>query len=205
MRDGAPWWDELAQRLARANARIVSCTPEEAVAAADETGPELVILGEEVHRSRGRAIHRPQLVIRPGAPTPVAFVEGARPPLAYAAWPVPAEVFLEVTARMLRVAERRTFRTLIRVLRPRVRESFMATSEDFSLTGMGLRADSPLERGETLVVSLHLPGGHGSLQLLAEVTREALDPADGRRYYGARFVNLDAPTRTKLREFVWGP
>lgn len=203
VRDAGGFWAEVESHLAKVNARVVACTAPELATALDEVGPDLVVLGEAVHRTLGGVLTRPQIVVR-REPTPaVQVVDGARPALAFAGWPLPEATFLELTARMLRVSERRTFRALIRIFRPRVRESLMGISLDFSLSGMALRTDQALELGETLVISLHLPGGKGSLSLLSEVTRTATDPTDGTTYYGARYVNLDPPTRQTLREFVW--
>lgn len=204
VRDDGGFWAEVEARLAKANARVVACTAADLTATVDEVGPDLVVLGEAVHRAQKEALMRPQIVVRREASPGVQVVEGARPALAYAGWPLAETTFMELTARMLRVSERRIFRALIRILRPRIRESFMATSLDFSLTGIALRTDHLLELGETVVISLHLPGGKGSLRLLSEVTRLATDPTDGSTYYGARYLNLDPPTRRSLREFVWG-
>jgi hypothetical protein len=203
VRDGASFWDEVGSRLAKANARVVACTAEELAVAADEVGPDLVVLGEQVHRGPGAALRQPRIVVREQLQPTVQVVDGSRPPLALAGWPLPEGTFLELTARMLRVSERRIFRALIRILRPRVQESVMGTSLDFSITGMALRSGTALELGEPVVISLHLPGGKGSLRLLSEVTRVASDPTDASTFYGARFLNLDQPTRQSLREFVW--
>ncbi len=203
VRDGRPLWDEVVAFLEKAHARVVSCTPEEAAAATDEAGPDLVLMPDEVRRGAGAALQRPQLVLREGSGG-VTFVEGSRPPVAHFAWPLSEGVFLELTARMLRVSERRVFRALVRVLRTRTRDSAMGTSQDFSLSGMAFRAPLRLEPGEPVVVSLHLPGGKGSMQLLAEITRESVDPSDGEVYFGARFSGLEPEVRSLLREFVWG-
>jgi hypothetical protein len=202
VRDDQAPWDEVAALLEKANARVVSCTQEEVAAAADEAGPDLVLWSDRVRRGARPAVQRPQLVMRPDGEG-VLFVEGSRPPVAFFSWPLPEEVFLELTARMLRVSERRSFRALIRVLRTRTRESAMGTSQDFSLSGVAFRTSLTLQCGEPIVVSLHLPGGRGSVQLLGEVSRQAIDPADGEPYYGARFVGLEPEVRTLLRDFVW--
>jgi len=201
VRDGRELWGEVTALLDRANARVVSCAPHELATAIEDAGPDLVILPEEVRRDGPRVL-RPQLVLSASGEG-VRVDEGARPPLARFAWPLEAEVFLEITARMLRVSERRSFRALIRVLRSRTRESAMGTSQDFSLSGMAFRTAMPLTIGEPVVISLHLPGGRGSIQLLAQVSRESLDPADGEPYYGARFVGLEPSVRALLRDFVW--
>lgn len=203
VRDDAAFWDEVGSRLGKANARVVACTAEELVAAADEVGPDLVVLSDRVHQGAGAGLRQPRIVVRLEPQPSVRVVDGSRPPLAFAGWPLPEATFLELTARMLRVSERRTFRALIRILRPRVRETVMGTSLDFSITGMALRTETALELGETVVISLHLPAGRGSLSLLSEVTRVASDPTDASTFYGARFLNLDPPTRQSLREFVW--
>jgi hypothetical protein len=202
-RDGQPFWDDLERLLARVNARIVCCTGDEIIEAAGEAGAGLVILGGETHRMAGAFLGCARVVVRADG-AGVRIDEGARPPLAHAGWPVPEEAFLELTARMLRVAERRTFRVLLRILRPRTQETVMGQSEDFSVTGMALRTASRLERGEPLVIALHLPGHELPVRLLAEVTREWAHPADGAPMVGARFVGLDEPTRLLLRDFVWG-
>jgi hypothetical protein len=201
VRDERPLWAELAALLGKVNARVVACTPAEIADAADEAGPDLVLLAERVRRETGGTLQRPQLVLREDGG--VLFVEGSRPPVTFFSWPMKEDAFLELTARMLRVSERRTFRALIRVLRTRTRESAMGTSQDFSLSGMSFRTPLALERGEPVVISLHLPGGRGSMQLLAEITREAVDPADGEAYYGARFGGLEPEVRAMLRDFVW--
>lgn len=201
VRDGRAFWAEVESRLAKANARVVVCTAA-GLAATDQAGYDLVVLDEQLHREQGRTLQRPRIVLRESAEPAVTIVDGERPALAYAAWPLPEAAFLELTARMLRVSERRTFRTLIRILRPRMQVATMGTSLDFSLTGMALRTEQVLEPGETAVVSMHLPGGRESLRFLTEVTRVATDPTDASTYYGVRFVNLDAASQQKLREFV---
>jgi hypothetical protein len=202
-RDDQPFWGAVELLLARANARVVSCTGAEILEAAAETGPDLVVLGPETHRMAGSYLGRAQIVMNGEPASGVRLIDATRPAVAHAGWPLSEETFLELTARMLRVAERRTFRALVRILRPRLQQTFMGQSEDFSLSGMALRSAVALERGEPIVVSLHLPGSKGSIQLLGEVTREATDPVDGSRYYGVRFLNLDPPLQRKLRDFVW--
>lgn len=196
-------WDTVLAWLETVHARVVQCAPSGLLAAADEAGPDLVVAGADL-RVVADDLARPCIFIGTGPSPGIRIDDAVRPPRAEIVWPVSAESFLELTARMMRVAERRGFRALIRVLRPRRQESIMGTSLDFSLTGMALRVAEPLEPSEPLVISMHLPGGRGSLRLLAEVTRTALDPEDGTPYYGARFVALDAAARQTLREFVWG-
>lgn len=195
-------WADLKRLLAKANARIVECTLARFAETAGRTKPDLVVLDEQTHRTAGSSLQHPHVVVRTGAASGVTIPAHARPPVAWVSWPVDDDVFLEITARMLRVSERRTFRALIRVFVPRSGQWFMGRSEDFSLTGLAFHCDRSFAPGEPLVVSLHLPGRAGGVEFSVEVTREVVNPADGKTYLGARFVRLEPAVRRKLDDFI---
>lgn len=195
-------WADLKRLLAKANARIVECTFARFAETAGRTKPDLVVMDEQTHRAAGSSLQHPHVVVRFGAASGVTIPAHAQPPVAWVSWPVDDSVFLEITARMLRVSERRTFRALIRVFVPRSGQWFMGRSEDFSLTGLAFHCDRSFAAGEPLVVSLHLPGGAGGVEFSVEVTREVVNPADGKTYLGARFVRLEPAVRRKLDDFI---
>lgn len=197
-------WDDVKRLLGRANARVADCTLAQLGEAASRTNPDLVILGEEAHQAALSSFQRPRIVVFAGGKAEVTMPANSRPPLARVPWPIDEATFLEVTARMLRVSERRTFRALIRILPPGSSDWFLGRSEDFSLTGLAFHADRAFVPGDPLVVSLHLPGDEGAIQFDVVVTREAVDPHHRTAYYGARFVQLAPETRRKLQDFIVG-
>lgn len=204
VREGPIPWDDVKRLLARANARLVECTLAQLADVAGRTSPDLVVLSEDAHRAAGSSLQLPQVVMRATGKTGVIMPNGAKPPRAWVSWPLDESTFLEVTARMLRVSERRTFRVLIRIFLPRSGEWFLGRSQDFSLTGLAFHLDRAFTPGEPLVVYLHLPGEGGPVQFDVEVTRTTVNPEDGRAYHGARFVQSDPELRRKLNDFISG-
>lgn len=200
--EGRVPWNDVKRLLAKANARIADCTLAQLEEASDRTNPDLVMLDETAHQAAGRLLRQPQVVVRSGGAAGVTMPTHARPAVAWVSWPLDERTFLEMTARMLRVTERRTFRTLIRIFFPRSGEWLIGRSEDFSLTGLSFHIDRTFTPGEPLVVYLHLPDDGGAVQFEVEMTREAVNPADGGRYHGARFVRLEPQVLRKIREFI---
>lgn len=195
-------WKDVKRLIAKANARVLDCTLAQLAETAGRTSPDLVMLDDAAHQAARGTLRQPQVVVRSGGTTGVTMPTHARPAVAWVSWPLDERTFLELIARMLRVSERRIFRTLIRIFLPRSGEWLMGRSEDFSLTGLAFHIDRAFTPGETLTVYLHLPEDGGAVQFDVEIAREAVNPADGGVYHGARFVRLEPQVRQKLQDFI---
>jgi len=80
----------------------------------------------------------------------------------------------------------------------------MGASREFSLSGLSFSLDVDLLQGERVVVSFYIPGARCRVSLDGEVARSFVDPEDGSRCFGARFVGLSAEEQQVLKRFVWG-
>ena len=116
--DDRPLWKEVKVYLGGVNAELVvfSGSP-----SADEIlglDPGLVVANARAHHALRRRVHKiPVIVIKEGTP-PVALVrETSERNLVITGWPLSREQFLEMTSRMLSIAPRKIFKSLIRIFK----------------------------------------------------------------------------------------
>jgi hypothetical protein len=203
IKDERPLWAEVEKYLGGVNARvcILSGQPD-----ADEIvrfEPNLIIANARAHHGLVHKIRKfPVIVLKDGTP-PVALVRGAaQRNLMITGWPLQRGQFLEITSRMLSVAPRRVFRTLIRIFVDGESVGSLGQSKDFSRSGVAFKTERRLKRGEKITISFSLPEEDTSLRLGAEVVRVAPDQSEGNVHYGARFMALPANKMSLLNSFI---
>jgi hypothetical protein len=204
IRDDRPLWVKVAEYLQEVNAETITLEGDPLPGEIQSTRPNLIILNARVHHGMGhRFSHTPMMVIKEGTP-PVALIrETAERNLFITGWPLGNKQFLEITSRLLTIAPRRIFKTLIRIFVTGDDHGFLGQSRDFSLSGMAFMAERDLKNGEKIHVSFSIPEKNKSLRLGAEVTRRSsTQEEDGRYLYGARFEGLGDEDRNTLTSFI---
>jgi len=204
VKDERTYWTTIEEFLRGVNAitSVVSGVPrpEEILA----LNPDLIVSNAKAHHGMPRAVRKiPIIVIKEGSP-PVALVRDTSDRnLLITGWPMEREQLLEITSRMLSVAPRRAFRTLIRIFTQDDDIGILGQSHDFSLSGLAFWTEKVLSSGEEVKISFSLPEANHSLRLGAQVMRTTpLEQGDGRWLYGARFTGLGEKDRGLLTSFV---
>ena len=134
---------------------------------------------------------------------PVALVRSSNDRnLLITGWPLERDQFLEITSRMLTIAPRRSFKTLIRIFGENDEVGGVGQSKDFSLTGLAFQTGKRLKEGETVAISFSIPEAKQSMRLEANVVRSAPENEGKDGIYGARFVDLGGEDRRLLTAFI---
>ncbi|MBI4822730.1 MAG: PilZ domain-containing protein [Nitrospirae bacterium] len=199
IKDKRPLWEEVIGYLKSANAEVFT-SDESALSATLPRKPDLIITGEKTYRSMNATLQNtPKIIVTDGKQM---TVERKTKDVYFIVWPVYKEAFLEITARLLYISERRVFNALITITSKDKNETFIGRSENFSMTGIAFKCDKPLSRTDNVIISFYVTGLSRRVSLEAEVMRSAIDPTDGTTYYGARFINLSAETKAILTRFI---
>ncbi len=202
--DGRPFWPRIRDLLAKVNAVVEEARVGDAVPAAPELRPDLVVIGDTSYDSRPRGWWNGALLVLEKGRAPdylSPLGEGERRMAASSS--IDERSFLALTSRMLGVSERRLFCAVIGIKRVGNTHVHMGASREFSLTGLSFALAVELRQGERIVVSFYIPGARRRVSLEAEVMRAFADPGDGSSCYGARFVGLGDEEREMLKRFVW--
>lgn len=201
--DGHPLWREVKKFLGAVSAEVLALYGQPEAERIVSFEPQLIVTSaREHHRLLHRIRRYPVIVIREGTP-PVALVrEAEERNLVLTGWPLGQEQFLELTSRMLSVAPRKEFRTLIRVFRPGELVSTIGESRNFSKSGMAFTTGARLRRGSRVAVSFSLPDDSRSLRLGAEVVRVRVSRNGDEVFYGACFEKVPAREAALLNAFV---
>jgi hypothetical protein len=116
IRDERKFWETVESYLRAVNAASASLSLE---ASSDEViaaKPDLIISNALFHhRVSSRVKQYPTIVIKEGTPPVTLDGTSANRNLLISGWPIQKGDFLNMTSRMLTVAPRKTFRTIIRV------------------------------------------------------------------------------------------
>lgn len=192
-----PLWKEVAGYLKSANAEVFTFD-ESALSATLPRQPDLIIAGEKAYQAIS-AQNIPKIVIADGN---AKAVERKAKDIYFVVWPISKEAFLEITARLLYISERRVFNALITITLKDKNETYLGRSENFSMSGIAFKCDKPLNKADEVIISFYVAGVSRRVSLEADVVRSAIDPADGTAYYGARFINLTAETKDILSRFI---
>lgn len=202
VRDEDAFWHEIDKLLVGVNAeirRIVSVPQDPGVP--DRVG--LIIVGVRTFMADPDRFRQwPTLVLTEGIPPDTVIRDEAGRKLVILGWPSRPETFLEETARLLEVSERRMFAALVRVFCKRESYSFIGSSREFSMTGMSFTLATPLKMGEQVEISFTVPGVERSTRFEAEVVRSFVDPADQSSCYGVCYSNLTREARDVLTRFI---
>ena len=167
-----------------------------------KTAPGLVIVGEGAWNESLDFKLRKQVMIiigrggDPGTITPDPDNE-KRVSLC---WPVASTKFLKLTSELSLLAERRTFRAILRLFQGDDDFPAMGQSIDFSSSGLAFRTQSDFTLGERINVSFSLPGVETSLRMPIEIVRKADETAG--MVYGARFLGMDSMDRRAIDKFI---
>jgi hypothetical protein len=202
LKDDGDCWPDVERCLRSVNANVIPIDPDCDPDDLKKRTPNLVIVGEGAWNEILDFRLRKQVMIiigqkgRPGTITPSPDNEKR----VSVGWPVTAEEFLNLTSELSRLAERRTFRSILRLFQGDSEFPVMGQSLDFSSSGLAFRSQGDFELGERLDVSFSLPGLETSLRLTVKIMRKA-DEVGGTTY-GARFLGMDALDRRVVDEFV---
>lgn len=204
--DGHPSREPVMKYFAGVNASVTALDPEFSPEDLREKAPDLFVLAEE--HATSHLLYRLKdyatiVITDDGNPGDVNS-SPSRSKRATATWPVMAEDFLRLSAEMARLSQRRLFRAIVRVFSARSNKSSMAQSIDFSSSGMAFRAEEKFSVGETLEVSVSLPGANESLKLPVEIMRIVERREREESVYGARFAGIDGETLSRLQGFIAG-
>jgi len=194
IKDRSHFWPKIEEFLKGAGANIKPLRSEETILSESEC--DLLIGTEGILRlSLPRGV--PKLIIS----SKKADRAWSRD-IEYMVWPVAEDAFLEMTSRLLHLSQRRRFKTVITIKVPKEDMPIVGRSEDFSTTGLSFKVDRELRKNDNIAVSFHIPDIDKRLTLDAEIMRVGIDPADGSRYYGAKFIGLDDSEKEALQRFV---
>lgn len=203
--DERPLWREVKGFLGGVNAELVVLNGSPAGNEVLELDPGLIVANARAHHTLFHRIRKiAVIVIKEGTP-PVALVRDSEERnLVITGWPLRKEQFLEMTSRMLTIAPRKTFKSLIRIFLQGAELGALGQSRDFSMSGMAFRSDLKLKRGAKITVSFSLPEDGRNLRLGAEVVRVGLDEEKERVLYGARFQGISSREAGLLTAFILG-
>lgn len=114
--------------------------------------------------------------------------------------PVDIGLFQEKAQQLLNIAPRKSYRAIMAV---GIQGKFRDKPQPFwtvniSESGMLIRSEEPLAKGDTLFFSFFLPkgahaGGYGTISRVIQVTR-----VPSVYHYGVRFTEMDADTRAAI-------
>jgi hypothetical protein len=201
--DERPPWREVKNFLGGVNAELVvlsGAPPGDEVLGLD---PNLIVANARAHHALLHRIRNiPVIVIKEGTPPVVLVREAGERNLVITGWPLRKEQFLEMTSRMLTIAPRKVFKSLIRIFRQGEDLGALGQSKDFSMSGMAFRSELKLRKGARITVSFSLPEDGRNLRLGAEVVRVALDDEKERVLYGARFQDVTSREAGLLSAFI---
>lgn len=202
--DGRPFWPRIRDLLAKVNAVVEEVRPGDAVPTSVAARPDLVVIGDASQAARPPGWWDGALLVlekgrAPDLVTPIG--SGERQMTASSS--IGEGTFLALTSRLLGVSERRLFRAVIGIKRTGQAHVHMGASREFSLSGFSFSLGVELLQGERVLISFYVPGAGGRVSLEGEVARSFVDPEDGSRCFGARFVGLSAEDQTVLKRFVW--
>lgn len=202
--DGRPFWPRIRELLAKVNAVVADLPAGAAVPLAAGARPDLVVVGDTGYAERPAGWWAgPLLVVEKGrAPELVTPLGGGERQLAISS-AIPERTLLSQTSRLLGVSERRLFCAVVGIRRAGHAHGHMGASREFSLTGLSFALPVELQPSERFELSFYVPGARRRIALETEVVRSFLDPEDGARCYGARFVGLSAGDQETLKRFVW--
>jgi len=203
IRDERPLWTEVEKFLGGVNAQIFIQSGEPHAHEILRFEPNLIIAHARAHHGLVHKIRKfPFIVLKDGTP-PVALVrDAAERNLLITGWPLQRGQFLEITSRMLSVAPRRVFRTLIRIFVEGESVGSLGQSTDFSRSGVAFKTERRLKRGDKITISFSLPEENTSLRLGAEIVRVAQDNREKGAFYGARFATLTVSKMILLNSFI---
>jgi hypothetical protein len=203
IKDERPLWAEVEKYLGGVNAQLLILSGQPDGVEIVRFQPNLIIANARAHHELSHRIRKfPVIVLKEGTP-PVALVrDAAERNLMITGWPLQRGQFLEITSRMLSVAPRRVFRTLIRIFAEGESQGSLGQSKDFSRSGVAFKTERTLKRGEQVTISFSLPEESTSLRLGAEIVRVTPDQAEGSALYGARFTALTAEKTGLLNNFI---
>jgi hypothetical protein len=201
LKDNNDHWREIERCLQSVNANVIPLDP---AAGPDDLKrtPNLVIVGEGSWNEILDFRLRKQVMIiigrggEPGTITP----EPDNEKRVSVTWPVTSNEFLKLTSELSLIAERRTFKAILRIFQGDSDFPSMGQSIDFSSSGLAFRAQNDFDLGERMDVSFSLPGVEVSLRVPIEIVRKA-DGSAGITY-GARFLGLDSMDRKAIDKFI---
>lgn len=113
----------------------------------------------------------------------------------------PAEFFEKVSA-LLNVAERKSFRVLVKIQVEgrHLNIPFFCTSRDISATGMLIETEKALVKGDKLTCSFYLPSGERQI-IEAEVARTMAEP-DGKFSLGLKFLRFLSGSSAEIDAYI---
>lgn len=197
IKDEMPFWEEIVRDLKTVNAKVF-LFDKSILQGISEKAPDIVIAGERSYKETAALFQDiPKLIITEGKITESRYKD-----VYFLSWPEGKDAFLEITARLLYISERRIFRTIIRITPKGKNETFFGRSLDFSLSGMAFKVERALNIGDLLRVSLFIPNSDEQINIGVEVMRSSIDPDDGSTYYGARFINIEKGVKDALEDFI---
>jgi len=203
--DERPLWREVKGFLGGVNAELVVLCGNPPANEVLDLDPGLIVANARAHHALLHRIRKiPVIVIKEGTPPVVLVRETEERNLVITGWPLRKEQFLEMTSRMLTIAPRKIFNSLIRIFRQVDDLGALGQSKDFSMSGMAFRSEVKLKRGARITISFSLPEDGRNLRLGAEVVRVALDDEKERVLYGARFQDISAREAGLLNAFILG-
>lgn len=202
VRDERDFWGTIETYLGAVNAELTLMSGDPGTPRILECRPDLIVTGAKVHHGlMYKARKVPMIVVKENTP-PVALINQLENRnLVITGWPIEKENFLEITSRMLFIAPRKIFRTIIRIFPEGEEFGLLGQSCDFSLTGVAFTSSRSIPTGQSVEISFSVPKANRSLRLGAEVVREADGDAGG-KLYGARFVDLSSEQSRTLNAFV---
>ncbi len=205
VRDERPYWETIEQYLSEVNAETLILGDNPGSDQILDCHPDLIVANAWAHRSMSsRVRQKPIIVIKEGTPPVAMMRETDSRNLLITGWPLKKDRFLDITSRMLSVAPRRSFRTLIRVFPEGEQLGFLGQSQNFSLTGMAFTSEADLPASGCLTVSFSVPASTRSVRMEAEIVRRIPGHEDSRILYGVRFRSLGAEQRAILSSFILG-
>jgi hypothetical protein len=201
--DERPLWREVKGFLGGVNAELAVLSGSPPGNEVLELDPGLIVANARAHHDLFHRIRKiPVIVIKEGTPPVVLVRNSEERNLVITGWPLRKEQFLEMTSRMLTIAPRKTFKSLIRIFRQGEELGSLGQSKDFSMSGMAFQSELKLKKGTEITVSFSLPEDGRNLRLGAQVVRVALDEEKKRVLYGARFRGISSREAGLLTAFV---
>ncbi|MDA8083279.1 MAG: PilZ domain-containing protein [Nitrospiraceae bacterium] len=116
--------------------------------------------------------------------------------------PFDLQLLMKKVGHLLNISERKSCRVLLKVSvdGKTTGTSFFCTSQNISVSGMLLKTEKILRKGEHIACSFFLPGSE-RIVAEAEVIR-ASQGSDGTWHYGIRFNSLSAVYHEAIENFV---
>jgi hypothetical protein len=200
--DGSSYWDDIVAYLKSINAHIVNFQDDLDPETFKNKPPSLVIISERAkndrltYQLRGYAIVVLNEEGIPGTVTP----SPKNPKMVFVNWPLTADDFLKLSAKLVRLSERKFFRTIVRLFLAGSDVCYMGQSADFSHSGMAFVSHQPFKIGDRLEISMSLPGREESIRFPVKIMR--IDIKDDQTKYGAKYVDCDDATLEVINSFM---